>query len=131
MANKATKALRLQIRKASKAGELEVQHLQPVFNYHSCGDNDDFRAHPSSFFTKVQFPTAVVGKGGTVSANQRRNMAMRVFSNKGEDGRKDTVTCHEPLVKGAFITFKNHDYLKGGYAQPKSVQTQSRPAISG
>jgi hypothetical protein len=118
MANKATRALRLKIRAAGLRGETEVEHKTPVYNYHTF-DNDDFRTNPSRMLDTVRFPTAVLGKSGIVSQNRKRNMAMRVFINTLDNRKSDSITRHEPLVKGEPVIFKNHKQYKDfSYRQP-------------
>ena len=110
--NKNTKTRRSQIRAAGKAGESICEIKVPVRHYHSAGNKDDFRAKPDSFFTTIRATTAIVGTGGLVSQNKRRNMAMRVLINKNDKGTKDSLTVHEPATKGEYVTFKGHKYLR-------------------
>jgi hypothetical protein len=95
MANKNTKQLRVKIRRACKRGE-------------------------ETYITKdgKVFPTSRL-KGDTVSQNRKRNTAMRVYKNTDANGRKCSLTVHEPMLKGEFMTFKNHkEYKDFNYRQP-------------
>lgn len=103
MANKNTKALRVQITKACRRGESRVESLVPVSDYH----NDS-----KPRFTTRRTPTPIRGKDGLVSCNERRNTAMRVCINRGPDGRGFSTTLHEPLVRGRFVVNKNHKYME-------------------
>jgi len=105
--NKNTKKLRAELRAASKAGQSSFTHQKPAPNWH---DLDEPR------FTPQIFPTSRANREGVVSAVARRNMCERVFVNVGENGKKASVTRHEPLNDKSFITHKNHGYLE--YRQP-------------
>jgi hypothetical protein len=98
MANKNTKNLRTQIRAACKRGE------------------DTFKTVDGRVF-----PTSRL-KGDTVSTNRKRNTAMRVYHNTDASGRKCSLTVHEPMLKGEYMTFKNHgSYKDFNYRQPSSA----------
>lgn len=112
MANKATRQLRIKIARASRKGEDAVEHLKPVFNYHSCGDNSDYRARPSSFFTRQVFPTAVVKGDGVNSVNKRRNSCQRIYLNMGENRRSTSLTVHEAFLRNEHMTWKGHGYIE-------------------
>jgi hypothetical protein len=119
MANKNTRRLRQSIRQAGKAGNASVVNRKPVFNYHS---------HTGSFdtaFVNQTFPTAVMGKDGIVSANERRNTCQRVYHNSTQQGSA-SLTCHEALNPDGPMVFKAHGYIE--YRRPNSGPT--KPAIS-
>lgn len=99
MANKNTKQIRIQIRAAGKRGEDYTQRQQPVGDYHN-GDK-------GRFITQT-FPTARVKGDGVNSVNKRRNSCQRVYLNKGEGGVLQSLTAHEPFVKGEYMVFPNH-----------------------
>ena len=62
-----------------------------------------------------------------VSANPRRNMQMRIYVNEDGQGKKQSVTCHEPIDRKRFMVHQNHGYLAGQYRQ--TMPTSSRPAV--
>ena len=111
MANKNTKNIRNQIRKAGRKGEDTLTVSVPVYNFHS-----------SREFKNVTFPTARVRADGLVSSNRKRNLAMRVYQNKDVDGKKESLTVHEPLLKGEFIKPRSHTYIT--YRQPKADRSK-------
>lgn len=108
MANKATRKLRNSIRTASKKRQIEVIRDKPVFNYH----NDT-----KGKFVEQRFPTASPNADGLISRSQRRNMAMRVYRNKGPEGGASN-TAHEPWIRGEYVRHKNHRYIE--YRQPSA-----------
>ena len=117
MANKNTKVLRKRIASASRKGERSVLHDKPVYNWHS---------NPKKEFITQEFPTATVGGDNVVSGNRKKNLVMRVYRNKDQNGKCDSLTCHEPALKGEFIRPRNHQYLT--YRQPRV--DRSRPVAA-
>ena len=127
MANKATRQLRKQIARASRNGEDAFEHLQPVYNYHSCGDGQDFRSRPSSFLTRQVFPTAVVKGDGVNSVNKRRNSCQRVYLNTGEHSRSTSLTAHEAFLRNEHMIWKGHNYIE---YRRIGVPTASQPTVT-
>ena len=129
MANKNTRNVNRQIRKAGKRGESTATVSIPSRRYPLANGRVD------GMIAQVR-PTSLLGSNDTVSSNRRRNMAMRVYRNRDESGKKDTVTVHEPLLKGEFVTFKGHDYMRkdesngGGNNYRQFKQDSSRPVAA-
>jgi hypothetical protein len=65
---------------------------------------------------KRKFVSAKPNGDGIISVNQKRNMAMRVYHNTDHNGKRMSITAHEPLNPGNWVTYKNHSYIE--YRQP-------------
>lgn len=103
--NKNAKRLAALKAAAIRAGETSVTVKVPVANYHSNGTYSREKSlQPKTYH--------FCSGSGVVSNNRRRNMQMAVLVNKGEDGRKDSRTVHEPMIKDAPVTFKGHGYIR-------------------
>ena len=124
--NKNTKNIRRQIQAAAARGEATVTVSIPSSRYPLAQSKADG-------MTNVVRSTSLVGSNDTVSTNRRRNMAMRVYRNKDENGKQSSLTTHEPLLAGEFVTFKGHDYLRkdetGGNQYRQFKQDTSRPVV--
>jgi hypothetical protein len=115
MANKNTKQLRKQARKAGKSGQNEFAIQVATHGYHS-SSNGEFKTR--------RIPTAQKGKDNVISINPRRNTQMRIFQNEGGG----TLTVHEATDKSRPVVHKGHSYLisdeheNNQYAQPKNIK---------
>ena len=106
------KQLRLAVQTASKLKLAEVQYKTPVPDYHSNSGRGD------ALFINKTCPTAVVKGDGVNSVNKRRNSCQRVYLNKGVGGTQ-SLTCHEPFLKGEHMAFPNHSqYADWEYRRP-------------
>lgn len=122
--NKNTRIERKAVRAQQKAGGGTVSIRRPIGGYH--GATRGHQRAPESAFTNVTLHANTRGAEGVVSLNARRNMQMKVLQNQDENGRKETLTVHEPIHKREFITHPNHQYIRddkrgGGYFQPKTA----------
>ena len=52
------------------------------------------------------------GGAGVISSSPKRNMQMRVLHNTDANGRKDSMTVHEPIRKDSYVKFANHKYMR-------------------
>jgi len=112
MANKSTKQLRKQVSAASRAKQPEVAYKTPVRDYHS------FSGSREHSMVNMVCPTAVVKGDGVNSVNKRRNSCQRIYLNKGAGGTQ-SLTCHEPFLKGEHMAFPNHSqYANWEYRRP-------------
>ena len=83
MANKNTKQFNAALARAVKRGENSIGRVVNSRAYHSDGK-----------YQVVSVPVCRENKDGVVSANDRKNMQMRILRNPN-----DSRTVHEPIVK--------------------------------
>jgi len=97
--NKNTRHYNALASKSQKSGNGPLVVAVPIDGYH----ND------RSAKTKNRTMTVLSGDG----RSEKRNMIQRVFTNTGADGKKFSVTRHEPLVAGQpFRPFTRHKLKK-------------------
>lgn len=99
--NKNTRNIRAAISKASKKGNATVTFSYPVKGYFSAQNK----------MTNKTFPCAVPNGDGVISANERRNTQMVVFTNVDNTGKKFSVTQHVAINPKIPVRHKNHNYL--------------------
>ncbi len=104
--NKNQKQIKRFAQSARQKGSSTVTFRKPLPNYHSHSGNYD------SFFTEATIelnPSPV---------NSRRN-------NTDAQGRKFSLTTHEPIDPTRPVIFKNHSYMskEGKYEQPRGIRS--------
>ncbi len=100
--NKNTKQVKALVSRASRKGDTTIVINRPVRDWH----NQD-----KPVFRPVTYHCASPNKEGVISQNTNRNMRMSVAKNTDSEGRKYSITRHEPISEHRPLVHKNHNYM--------------------